>query len=72
VFNTILIREFETPHVVHCLSCARKSQPDLSGWICLEEYQLEELCKVYDDFQLTTVKKENSLPMLKAEKTEEV
>ena len=70
VFNTILIRENETTHVVHCLACARKSNPDMSGWICLEEYELDELCKVYDDFKLD-VKKESLLPMLKVEKTEE-
>lgn len=52
VFNTILIRENETPHVVHCLACARKDQPDLVGWLCLEEYTLEELSKIYDEFQL--------------------
>jgi hypothetical protein len=37
---------------VHCLQCARKNQSELRGWICLEEYSLDELCQVYDDFQL--------------------
>ncbi len=46
VFNTIMIMPAEVPHVVHCLQCARKNEPDLKGWMCLEEYHLEDLCKV--------------------------
>jgi len=51
VFNTIMIMPAEVPHVVHCLQCARKNEPDLKGWMCLEEYHLEDLCKLYDDFR---------------------
>jgi lysine-specific demethylase 6A len=69
VFNIILILEREVPHVVNCLKCARKDSPDLSGWVCLEEYSLEELCKVYDNFQLVDTKREEG--RLKVEAAED-
>lgn len=52
VFNILFIREQEKRHVVHCLSCARKQAPSLQGFVCLEEYRLEELFQVYDAFLL--------------------
>lgn len=50
VFNVLFIREQEKRHVVHCLGCARKQSPSLQGFVCLEEYRLSELNKVYDQF----------------------
>lgn len=50
VFNTILIKEHEKRHAVHCLRCALKVNPDLKGWMCLEEYELSELLEIYDKF----------------------
>lgn len=69
VFNTILIRENEKKHGVHCLRCALKATPDLKGWICLEEYSLEELMSIYENFtlQTTTVKSEPTTESTKAE-----
>jgi histone demethylase len=55
VFNILYIREQEKKHVVHCMSCARKQSPNLQGFICLEEYKLNELTQVYDSFQKAPV-----------------
>ncbi|KAJ6633668.1 Lysine-specific demethylase 6A, partial [Pseudolycoriella hygida] len=52
VFNILFIREQEKRHVVHCMGCARKQTPSLSGFVCLEEYRLSELMQVYDAFVL--------------------
>ncbi|XP_043190605.1 lysine-specific demethylase 6A-like, partial [Amphibalanus amphitrite] len=52
VFNLLFIKEHEKRHVVHCVDCARRHAPRLAGFICLEEYKLQELQDVYDNFQL--------------------
>lgn len=52
VFNILFIREQEKRHVVHCMGCARKQSPNLEGFVCLEEYSMEELMDVYDSFIL--------------------
>jgi len=48
----LFIKEQEKRHVVHCLSCALKLSPSLQGIVCLEEYRLSELQRVYDSFTL--------------------
>jgi histone demethylase len=55
VFNLLFIKDQEKRHVVHCMSCALKASPSLEGFVCLEEYKLSELMKVYDDFILHNV-----------------
>merc|ERR1719193_931524 len=52
VFNIFFVKSNEKKHVVHCLRCARQVSKDLAGWICLEEYDLDELKAVYDGFTL--------------------
>lgn len=52
MFNILFIREQEKRHVVHCMDCARKQSPNLEGFVCLEEYSMEELMDVYDNFVL--------------------
>merc|ERR1711874_58081 len=52
VFNTFFVRENEKKHVVHCARCAREQTTNLEGWVCLEEYDIEELMNVYDSFTL--------------------
>lgn len=52
VFNILFIREQEKRHVVHCIDCARKQSPNLEGFVCLEEYSMEELMEVFDSFIL--------------------
>jgi hypothetical protein len=50
--------------MVHCLRCARALTPDLKGWICLEEYHLEEeLLTIYDSFRFGA----SSAPAVKLE-----
>ncbi|CAG9760396.1 unnamed protein product [Ceutorhynchus assimilis] len=52
VFNILFIREQEKRHVVHCMDCARKQATNLEGFVCLEEYKMQELCEVYNNFVL--------------------
>uniref|UniRef100_A0A8D8V7C9 Lysine-specific demethylase 6A n=2 Tax=Cacopsylla melanoneura TaxID=428564 RepID=A0A8D8V7C9_9HEMI len=55
VFNILFIREQEKRHVVHCMDCAKKQAPNLEGFVCLEEYRMNELIQVFDNFQLHQV-----------------
>lgn len=52
VFNILFIREQEKRHVVHCIDCARKQSTNLEGFVCLEEYSMDELKEVFDNFVL--------------------
>ncbi|CAH0562123.1 unnamed protein product [Brassicogethes aeneus] len=52
VFNILFIREQEKRHVVHCMDCARKQSANLEGFVCLEEYKMQDLCEVYNNFVL--------------------
>lgn len=52
VFNVILVEKKTRPRIIHCLDCALKKTPSLSGFMCLEEYELSELNQVYDAFVL--------------------
>lgn len=55
VFNMLFIKEQEKKHVVHCLHCSRRHSPNLEGFVCLEEYHLEDLIETYDSFVLHPV-----------------
>lgn len=52
VFNILYVREHEKKHVVHCLKCAQKLAKDWEGWTCLEEYDIEHLMSIFDNFTL--------------------
>lgn len=52
VFDVLLVCELDNRHVVYCIGCARKNIPSLQGFVCLEEYRLNELMQVYDAFTL--------------------
>ncbi|XP_034833580.2 lysine-specific demethylase 6A [Maniola hyperantus] len=52
VWHALLVREHERRHVVHCLACARRAEPALAGFLCLEEHHVEELAQVFDAFVL--------------------
>lgn len=52
VWHALLVREQDKRHVVHCLDCARRNEPALQGYLCLEEHHLDELVQVYDAFAL--------------------
>ncbi|KAH9416118.1 Lysine-specific demethylase 6A [Dermatophagoides pteronyssinus] len=54
VFNILFVKEIERKHVVHCFYCAQKMQNNLNDFVILEEYKLNDLTKVYDNFQLIT------------------
>ena len=58
VFNVLFVKEKENrQHVVYCLSCALAREPQLRGFICLEEYHLEDLRETYDKFVFRGVEK---------------
>ncbi|XP_051563822.1 lysine-specific demethylase 6A-like isoform X3 [Myxocyprinus asiaticus] len=42
-------------YVVHCQDCARRCSPNLENFVVLEQYKIEDLMKVYDQFTLETV-----------------
>ncbi len=47
----LFVRENEKrQHVVHCLRCAVAQEPNLRGFICLEEYTIDMLLQTYDQF----------------------
>ncbi len=52
VFDTIFVKENEKVHIVHCLRCARNQSNELKGFLCLEEFHLDDLFDTYDNFQL--------------------
>uniref|UniRef100_A0A672IF11 [histone H3]-trimethyl-L-lysine(27) demethylase n=1 Tax=Salarias fasciatus TaxID=181472 RepID=A0A672IF11_SALFA len=39
-------------YVVHCQDCARRGSPDLDNLVVLEQYKMEDLMQVYDQFTL--------------------
>ncbi|TRY94020.1 hypothetical protein DNTS_029589 [Danionella cerebrum] len=39
-------------YVVHCQGCARRSSPKLDNFVVLEQYKIEDLMHVYDQFTL--------------------
>jgi histone demethylase len=48
----LFVKELDKKHVVHCLDCARKINPTLEEFVILEEYTMDELAEVYDNFTL--------------------
>jgi histone demethylase len=52
VFDILFVKELDRKHVVHCVNCARRVNPTLSGFVVLEEYALDDLKSVYDNFVL--------------------
>ncbi|KAM3608144.1 uncharacterized protein V6R79_020014 [Siganus canaliculatus] len=41
-------------YVVHCQDCARRGSTDLDNFVVLEQYKVEDLMQVYDQFTLAT------------------
>lgn len=41
-------------YMVHCEDCARKRSPNLNGVVVLEQYRIDELMNMYDNFTLAT------------------
>ncbi len=55
VFNFLYVTEQDKKFVVHCFECARKINYKLEGFVILNQYGMDELMDVYDNFQLGTV-----------------
>lgn len=43
-------------YVVHCQGCARRCSPNLENFVVLEQYRIEDLMHVYDQFTLVSLK----------------
>ncbi|XP_061081462.1 lysine-specific demethylase 6A isoform X2 [Conger conger] len=41
-------------YVVHCQDCARRGSADLGNFVVLEQYKMEDLMQVYDQFTLVS------------------
>ncbi|KAI7692710.1 hypothetical protein SSS_00252 [Sarcoptes scabiei] len=52
VFNILFVKEVDRKHFAHCYYCARKINADFEHFVILEEYKLEELMNIYDNFKL--------------------
>ncbi|XP_076872078.1 lysine (K)-specific demethylase 6A, like isoform X2 [Brachyhypopomus gauderio] len=55
VFNLLFITSesyAQKTFVVHCQDCARKGSSDLEGFVVLEQYRMDDLMQVYDQFSL--------------------
>ena len=52
VFGLFFIKAADDSPGLYCLNCTHRRSPNLSGFVCLEEYKLKELSDVYDSFKL--------------------
>ncbi|XP_024919475.1 histone demethylase UTY [Cynoglossus semilaevis] len=57
VFDLLLVTSesnSKKTYVVQCQDCARRGSPDLDNFVVLEQYRIEELMQVYDQFTLAS------------------
>ena len=57
VFNLLFVRRellSKKQYVVHCQDCARKGSATLDDFVVLEQYRIEDLMQVYDQFTLVS------------------
>uniref|UniRef100_W5L1S1 [histone H3]-trimethyl-L-lysine(27) demethylase n=1 Tax=Astyanax mexicanus TaxID=7994 RepID=W5L1S1_ASTMX len=55
VFNLLFVTSesySRKTFVVHCQDCARKGSSELDGFVVLEQYKMEDLMQIYDQFSL--------------------
>ncbi|XP_063161342.1 lysine-specific demethylase 6A isoform X8 [Candoia aspera] len=55
VFNLLYVTNesnFQKTYVVNCLDCARKISGNLENFVVLEQYRMEDLMQIYDQFTL--------------------
>ncbi|KAK2856856.1 hypothetical protein Q5P01_005591 [Channa striata] len=55
VFNLLFVRRellSKKQYVIHCQDCARKGSATLDDFVVLEQYKMEDLMQVYDQFTL--------------------
>jgi len=43
-------------YVVHCHGCAQRCSPNHENFVVLEQYKIEDLMQVYDQFTLVSLK----------------
>ena len=57
VFNLLFVKRAEDmqTHLVHCLNCAKTIAPHLKDFVVLNQYQTDDLMKIYDAFTLVSV-----------------
>jgi len=51
VFNLLFVKEVEGNFLVFCQDCARKASSALERYVVLNQYTLEELVTIYDNFK---------------------
>lgn len=57
VFNLLFVTSdsySRKSFVVQCQDCARKASSDLDGFVVLQQYRMEDLMQVYDQFSLVS------------------
>uniref|UniRef100_A0A3P8TVU6 [histone H3]-trimethyl-L-lysine(27) demethylase n=1 Tax=Amphiprion percula TaxID=161767 RepID=A0A3P8TVU6_AMPPE len=47
-------------YVVHCQDCARRGSTNLDNFVVLEQYKIEDLTQVYDQFTLVSIRRTTS------------
>lgn len=52
VFDILFVLEQDKKFIVHCQDCARKIHPRLEGFVVLKQYYTQQLCEIFDRFQL--------------------
>ncbi|XP_071463013.1 histone demethylase UTY isoform X4 [Marmota flaviventris] len=55
VFNLLFVTNesnSQRTYIVHCQDCARKTSGNLENFVVLEQYKMEDLMQVYDQFTL--------------------
>lgn len=55
VFNLLFVTNesnSQKTYVVHCQDCARKISGNLENFVVLEQYKMEDLMQIYDQFTL--------------------
>uniref|UniRef100_A0A8C1RUI6 [histone H3]-trimethyl-L-lysine(27) demethylase n=1 Tax=Cyprinus carpio TaxID=7962 RepID=A0A8C1RUI6_CYPCA len=58
VFNLLFVTSdsySRKSFVVQCQDCARKASSDLDGFVVLQQYRMEDLMQVYDQFSLVSL-----------------
>ncbi|KAF4027328.1 hypothetical protein G4228_018787, partial [Cervus hanglu yarkandensis] len=57
VFDLLFVTDesnSQKTYIVHCQDCARKASGNLDNFVVLEEYKMEDLMQVYDQFTLVS------------------
>eukprot|EP00073_Rattus_norvegicus_P042096 XP_008771921.1 PREDICTED: histone demethylase UTY-like isoform X3 [Rattus norvegicus] len=57
VFNLLFVTNesnSQKTYIVHCQNCARKTSGNLENFVVLEQYKMEDLIQVYDQFTLVS------------------